>query len=244
VILVIMSAWPDDCWRPRGRLGQLPLVWQPGEHWLYHTPSDVLGVLVARAAEQPFAEFLGERLFGPLGMVDTGFAIKGGQRPRFGPCYGTDPETKRLQSYDPADGQWANPPLFSSGADGLVSTADDFLTFARVLLAGGVHGRRRLLSEALVTAMTTNQLALEQVSGIDPNGTLGWGFGVGVQLRQVGRGRPVGAYGWDGGLGPAGRTILVMVWPWFCSPIRCGPRPTPPAVAQEFVELACGVVTS
>src|SRR5215218_3556020 len=79
VILVIMSAWPDDCWRPRGRLGQLPLVWQPGEHWLYHTPSDVLGVLVARAAEQPFAEFLGERLFGPLGMVDTGFAVKGGQ---------------------------------------------------------------------------------------------------------------------------------------------------------------------
>jgi CubicO group peptidase (beta-lactamase class C family) len=83
----------------------------------------------------------------------------------------------------------------------LVSTADDFLTFARMLLAGGVHLRRRLLSEALVTAMTTNQLASEQVSGIDPNGTLGWGFGVGVQLRQVGRGQPVGAYGWDGGLG-------------------------------------------
>jgi CubicO group peptidase (beta-lactamase class C family) len=227
-----------------GRLGQLPLVWQPGEHWLYHTPSDVLGVLVARAAEQPFAEFLGERLFGPLGMVDTGFAVKGGQRSRFGPCYGTDVETKRLQSYDPADGQWANPPLFSSGADGLVSTADDFLTFARLLLAGGVHGRRRLLSEALVTAMTTNQLASEQVSGIDPNGTLGWGFGVGVQLRQVGRGRPVGAYGWDGGLGTCwsndpghGLAMVLLTNQMWTSP-------TPPAVAQEFVELACGVVTS
>jgi CubicO group peptidase (beta-lactamase class C family) len=65
-------ASPDD-WM--ARLARIPLLYQPGAAWLYNTSSDILGVLIARAAGRPFPEFLAERLLGPLGMTDTGFAV-------------------------------------------------------------------------------------------------------------------------------------------------------------------------
>src|SRR5580693_968448 len=63
---------PDEWMR---RFSTLPLMFQPGERWLYHTGADVLGVLVARASGQSFEEFLRERVFAPLGMKDTGFFV-------------------------------------------------------------------------------------------------------------------------------------------------------------------------
>ncbi len=69
----------------------LPLEYQPGTRWLYHTSADVLGVLVARAAGQPLGTVLQERIFEPLGMRDTGFAVPAADLARFGPCYWNDP---------------------------------------------------------------------------------------------------------------------------------------------------------
>lgn len=191
---------PPDEWMRR--LGTLPLAYQPGERWLYHTSADVLGVLVARAAGQPLETFLAERIFEPLGMVDTGFAVPDDRRDRLGPCYWTDPTGDRIV-YDPPDGQWRQPPNFPGGGAGLVSTVDDFLAFADMLRAGGVHRGRRILSRPTIEAMTTNQLTVGQLatSAPDPDGAVGWGLGLGVRVRRTGPALSVGTYGWDGGLG-------------------------------------------
>ena len=190
---------PDEWMR---RIGTLPLERQPGERWLYHFGAEVLGVLVARAAGRPLGDVLGDRIFLPLGMVDTGFSVTPEQQRRLTSSYEADADTGARRLYDGPDGQWSTPPAFPSGGGGLVSTLDDFRAFAAMLLAGGSYPGGRILSEATVAAMTTNQLTPEQLaSGPDPSGAAGWGFGVGVQVRQDGIGPAAGAYGWTGGLG-------------------------------------------
>lgn len=206
---------PPDEWLRR--LGTLPLQHHPGDRWLYQVGAEVLGALVARAAGRPFDRFLQARVFEPLGMVDTGFAVPPGSLARFGPCYGVD-EAGERSVYDETEGGWATPPAFPSGGAGLVSTVADYLTFARMLLSGGVHEGERLLSAELVAAMTTNHLTAEQLTTAapDPSGGQGWGFGVGVQVRSTPT-SPIGSYGWAGGLGstwandPATGTIGVVL---------------------------------
>ena len=206
------------------RLGTLPLLYQPGERWLYNTGADVLGVLVARAAGQPLEVFLRERVFEPLGMVDTGFSTSATDR--LGSCYAT-PDVV----YDPPEGGWAKPPAFASGGGGLVSTVDDYYAFARMLLDGGAP----LLSRASVEVMTTAQVA----DGPSPDGSLGWGFCVGVTLRRTRLDRTVGSYGWDGGLGSSWandpREDLVGIV--LTTDCFAGAFP-PPAVIQDFWTLA------
>ena len=136
---------------------------------------DVLGVLIARAAGQPLDVFLRQRVFEPLGMVDTGFAAF--QPDRLGSCYGTNPETGRRFVYDPPGGQWAKPPAFPSGGGGLVSTLDDLHALARMLLSGGrLPDGSRLLSRSSVEAMTTDHIgASPGAHGPSPDGAQGWG---------------------------------------------------------------------
>ena len=223
---------PDEWMR---RLSTLPLLYQPGERWLYNTGADVLGVLIARAAGQPLDEFLRERVLDPLGMVDTAFAAV--DLDRLGTCYTTDPDTGALLVYDGPDGQWATPPAFPSGGGGLVSTVDDLLAFGRMLLSGGcLPDGGRLLARASVEAMTTDQLrVLDGAPGPTPDGSQGWGFGVGVQVRRTGPAPAVGCYGWAGGLGsawandPGERLIgVVLTTDMFTSAFP------PPAVISDF----------
>jgi len=180
--------------------GTLPLMYQPGERWLYNFGALVLGVLVARAARMPLPDVLRTRVFEPLGMVDTGFHTTPGNLERIPDYYMTDAATGEvaLQPVS-APEQWSQPPVFPSGADGLLSTVDDYLKFARLLLAGGGD----LLSPGSVRMMTTNHLTPEQIATggiiLDPKG---WGYGMSVS--------PEGWYGWDGGYG----TI------WFNDPDR------------------------
>jgi CubicO group peptidase (beta-lactamase class C family) len=189
---------PDEWLR---RVGTLPLLCQPGERWLYNTASDILGVLVGRAAGVPFERFLRQRVLDPLGMRDTGFATTAIDR--LGTSYAVDPETGTRSVYDAPDGAWSTPPAFPSGAAGLVSTVDDLAALGQVLLAGGIlPDGSRLLSRASVEAMTTDQLGVATGRpGTVADGSQGWGFGVGVQVRRTGVTRGVGSYGWDGGLG-------------------------------------------
>jgi CubicO group peptidase (beta-lactamase class C family) len=223
---------PPDEWMRR--LSTLPLLYQPGERWLYNTAADVLGVLIARAAGQSLDEFLRRYVFEPLGMVDTGFSVA--DLDRFGTCYGTDPAGQRFV-FDPPDGQWATPPAFPSGAAGLVSTVDDLHAFGRMLLSGGrLPDGSRLLSRASIDAMTTDQIGVASgAPGPLSDGSQGWGFGVGVQLRRTGLAPAVGSYGWAGGMGslwtndPENELVGVML----TTDAFAGPFP-PPAVIQDF----------
>lgn len=193
---------PPDEWLRR--FGTLPLMRQPGEQWMYNTGSDILGVLIARVSGKPFAAFLRERIFAPLGMEDTGFFVPERALPRFAPEYWTDPATGATDVYDPAQGgQWNQAPAFPSGAAGLVSTVDDFAAFSRMLLAGGTRNGTRVLSPASVAAMTANQLSPDQHGGAGPilHDGRGWGFGLAVFTEPSADGRPAGSFGWDGGLG-------------------------------------------
>jgi CubicO group peptidase (beta-lactamase class C family) len=194
---------PDEWMR---RLGQLPLMHQPGERWMYNTGSDVLGVLIARASGQPLETFLRERLFEPLGMKDTGFSVPAASLDRLATSYWTDPQSGQLVVYDEAKGgQWSRPPAFPSGAGGLVSTIDDYLAFGQMMLNQGKYDNERILSRLSVELMTTDQLTPEQkaVSDLVPGffDSHGWGFGVSVVTRRDDIAAVPGRYGWDGGLG-------------------------------------------
>jgi CubicO group peptidase (beta-lactamase class C family) len=181
---------PDpDTWI--AALGSLPLLAQPGERWLYNTGASVLGVLLARAAGLPLAEVLRTRVFEPLGMRDTAFWTS--DTGRLPTAYAPTPDG--LQIWDPPDGQWSRPPAFGDAAAGLLSTADDLLAFARMLLRGGDP----VLARDAVREMTRDQLTSEQKAR-DGEGVLGdrtWGYCQSVILK----GPYAGAYGWDGGLG-------------------------------------------
>lgn len=193
---------PDEWIR---RVGTLPLVYQPGERWMYDLGIDILGVLIARAAGQPLETFLRERLFEPLGMKDTGFSVPAEKLARLPGCY------QKGQVYDPdgADSEWSQPPAFPSASGGLVSTADDYLAFCRMLLNKGRHARdsrERILSRPSVELMTMDHLTPEQRVGQDMffDGNSSWGFGMGVITRRDDLSTVPGRFGWAGGLGTCG----------------------------------------
>ena len=196
-----------DAWI-RG-LGALPLMYQPGERWMYHTGSDALGVLIVRATGQPLEKFFRERIFEPLGMNDTGFSVPATKLGRLATCYNFNPATGKLEVFDePRGGQWSRPPSFESGGGGLVSTVDDYLAFCRMMLNKGKSGSERILSHPSVELMTTDQLTPEQkaVSGFFPGffNNRGWGFGVSVITERDNLASVPGRFGWDGGFGTSG----------------------------------------
>jgi len=185
------------------RLGALPLVHQPGERWMYDTAADVTGVLIARATGVSFGDALRARLCDPLGMKDTAFSVSGERIDRLATAYERDnAATGEPVVDDGPDGYWSRPRAFEGGGGGLVSTADDYLSFASALLAGGRRNGERVLSRPSVVLMTSDQLtpAQKAVSGFWPGyfDAMGWGFGMAVQTRRTHLGPSVGSYGWPG----------------------------------------------
>jgi CubicO group peptidase (beta-lactamase class C family) len=186
-------------------LGSLPLMHQPGAAWMYDQAFDVLGILVERAAGQPLERFLRERIFGPLGMKDTGFSVPAEAIHRLPPCYQQAGDDGRFGLFDSGAeaSRWSQSPAFSSGRGGLVSTADDVLAFGRMMLGKGRLGSERILSRPSVELMTTDQLTAEQRAGAGffLGGERGWGFGVSVFRKRNDVAGSPGRYGWDGGYG-------------------------------------------
>ncbi|NMO93987.1 serine hydrolase [Actinomycetospora sp. TBRC 11914] len=172
-----------DAWL--AELAELPLIAQPGERWLYNTSGQLLGVLAARAADEPLPDLLRSRILAPLGMTDTAFT---GDPARLATAY------EAGAVWDAPDGRWSAPPRFPDGAAGLVSSADDLLAFARMLLDDGAG----VVPPEYVAAMTADQLTPAQRagSGFLDDGT-SWGYGVSVTIT----GQRAGAFGWAGGLG-------------------------------------------
>ncbi len=230
---------PDEWMR---RLGTLPLVYQPGERWMYHWSADVLGVLIARASGQSLASLMHERVFEPLGMRDTAFNVPVDKLSRFMTSFMTDPVTGARTPFDPFAGDWSATPTFQSAGGGLVSTVEDCAAFAEMMLRGGPP----LLSRPTVAVMTTDQLTAAQKSEPLIGGyfdTHGWGFGMSVVTERTGVAHSVGTYGWDGGLGSS----------WYCDPAEqmatiiltntAFTSASPPPVIRDFWTLAYAAIT-
>lgn len=188
------------------RLGAMPLAHQPGERWLYHTGTDILGVLISRVSGQTLGTFLQERIFDPLGMRDTAFWVPPNKLDRLPPSYGIDFATGELMVLDEAaTGDYARSPVFESGAGGLVSTVDDMLALGRMMLGKNISGRERLLARPTVEVMTVDHLTPEQkvLSPFFPNfwRDHGWGLGLSVITARTDIANVPGRFGWDGVFG-------------------------------------------
>jgi CubicO group peptidase (beta-lactamase class C family) len=217
---------PLDAWL--AGLGELPLIAQPGERWLYNTGASVLGALLARATGGSVSEAMHAKVFAPLGMRDT--SMWTAELDRLGPVY--QRVAGGLAVWDPPEGQWSAPPAFGDGAAGLLSTIDDVLAFAGAL----VHGGTDLLPAALVEQMHTNHLTDAQRlrdGGPFLDGA-GWGFCQAVVVE----GERAGAYGWTGGLGTSMlsdpvRDLVVVVLTQ-----RMFETAIPPSVHRELQDAA------
>jgi len=200
---VIFPHSPEEYLR---RMGELPLIHQPGERWLYHTGLDVAGILVARASGMSFGEFLTRRIFALLGMRDTGFSVPAGQIARLATAYQRGPDGKSLVVFDPAEGgKWSRPPAFESGGGGLVSTVDDYNAFGQVLLGKGEVGGVRVLKPESAAEMTKDQISTAQktASPFFPGfwDHQGWGLGMAVVTQPDPVSAVPGRCGWFGGYG-------------------------------------------
>lgn len=139
-------------------LAKIPLEFSPGEAWNYSVATDVLGWLIQVVSGQSFESFLSERLLQPLGMNDTGFSVREGQAHRFASCYQPTREGGLALQDDGQTSSFLTPPAFVSGGGGLVSTAQDYLQFCRMMLHGGSLGGHRYISRKTIDLMIANHL--------------------------------------------------------------------------------------
>ena len=204
--------WPPVGHDPDGwiaALGSLPLMYQPGEQWLYNTSAQVLGVLLARACGRDLESVLRERILDPLGMADTGFTVPAEQLDRLTTAYRPDPETGQLWVLDdPADSWWSRPTSFPDASGWLVSTIDDYWSFVSMLLAGGTGPGGAVLAPETVSLMTTDRLTPDQRQDaavfLGEHG--GWGLGLAVPAAGAGPQQLPCGIGWTGGSGTAWRS--------------------------------------
>lgn len=144
-----------------GRIAGLPLVFSPGERFNYGHSTDVLGAIVEDVSGQSLDVFFKERIFGPLGMVDTDFFVPQDKLDRFPACYAKDAETGQIELYDGAGAaskMYTRQPSLLNAGGGLVSTLHDYHKFCRMLLGGGALDGTRLLSPKTLEFMTANHL--------------------------------------------------------------------------------------
>ena len=227
-------AYDSDGWM--AALGSLPLMYQPGEQWLYNTSGQVLGVLLARAAGTDLETVMRERIFEPLAMRDTGFTVLPDHVGRLTTFYTPDPENGELSVLDdPTDSWWSSPPRLPDGSGGLVSTIDDYWSFASMLLAGGTARGQSVLSPESVALMTADRPSLTQREASGPflGEHMSWGLGMAVPATGSTAPLPVG-FGWDGGSGTtwhsnpqSGVTGILLTQ-------REAVSPAPPPVVEDF----------
>jgi CubicO group peptidase (beta-lactamase class C family) len=173
------------------RVSKLPLIAQPGTMWHYGLSHDVLSYLIELISGKTCAAFLRERLFIPLGMVDTGFFVPPEKISRFGPWYSNSNEGGLTIVDEVATSPFVHSDVIASGGGGLVSTMPDYYRFMSMLANGGVLEGVRVLKQSTVTKMMTNQLngSTFPVRFDDPWPGMGYGLGIGVQTmgsKQVG----------------------------------------------------------
>ena len=219
---------PPDEWL--ARLGRLPLTAQPGAAWQYHTGSDVLGVLLARATGRSLGDLLAERVTGPLGLTDTTFWTP--ETDRLATAY--RPGDGGLEVLDPPDGVFSRPRVFDSLAGGLLSTAPEVLTLLTAIADGGAP----VLDPASAAAMTSDRLTEGQRASaqafLGPGRT--WGGNVEVTLEVTDPWTTVGRFGWTGGTGTSGYVdpALDLAAVVLTQRVMTGPHDGPEALWQAL----------
>jgi CubicO group peptidase (beta-lactamase class C family) len=190
------------------QLAGLPLEFSPGTRWNYSVATDVLGYLVEVISGQRFDRFLEERIFAPLGMVDTGFTVPEDKVHRFAACYHRAADKSLAVQDDPQSSPYCRPRTFFSGGGGLVSTAADYLRFSQMLLRGGELDGVRILGPRTLGLMTMNHLpGGQELAGL-ATGTFsetsyeGTGFGLGFSVlldpTRAQTTSSAGEFGWGG----------------------------------------------
>ena len=186
------------------KLAPLPLVSQPGTVWEYSLSVDVLGLVVEAVSGKSLGEFLAERIWRPLGMVDTSFTVPADKQGRYARALEKDPLSGQPQSVLHATGK---PLKMECGGGCAVSTTADYIRFAQMLANGGVLDGKRLLGRKTVEFMTADHLAAEvenNVAVTEPS-RKGYGFGLGFAVRrQAGISAVAGSagdYNWAGAFG-------------------------------------------
>jgi CubicO group peptidase (beta-lactamase class C family) len=167
------------------KLAKMPLLYQPGTRWVYSVSMDIQGYLVEKLSGESLPDFMQKHIFEPLGMKDSGFYVSKEKRNRFATSY-SENANGELVSGAMADGlptDYATPPTMASGGGGMVSTAQDYLRFAQMLLNGGELDGVRILGPETVKLMTSNHLDVSLETGeffLGPGPGLGWGYDCGV----------------------------------------------------------------
>lgn len=185
-------------------IGQLPLQFQPGAHWMYGASADILGAVVEVVTGKKLSEYLQEEILEPLEMKDTGFFVPEEKKERFAefsiwnqegvlvPYEGKD---FGMEGYD-------QPPAFESAGAGLVSTIQDYANFAQMLVNGGTWKGRKLLGRKTLELMAANHLNHEQRKNLDWYSTKGYGYGCLVRVLMepglAATNASIGEFGWDG----------------------------------------------
>ncbi len=250
----------QEAWREQGffrrdmdlaelieRFADLPLRFQPGSDWQYSLATDVLGYVVQRIADMPLADFLKERIFAPLGMVDTDFFAPPEKAARLATFYGSDSDINPIliKPDEAANGDARLPTRCPSGGGGLVSTAADYLRFARMLLNGGELDGARLVSPLTLRRMAANAVPLEWLPLRIGMERYGYGFGLGFRVmvnygRANGYSSP-GEFGWAGAASTyfvidplEDLIILMMTQMWCAEPHR--PRSIVPNLVYQAID--------
>jgi CubicO group peptidase (beta-lactamase class C family) len=205
-------------------IAALPLVHQPGERLTYSHATDVLGIIASRIEGKSLQTVLTERIFEPLGMADTGFFISPDKRNRAATMYRLDDESG-LQ-HDAMGPIPVTEPRFCQGGAGLVTTVDDYLRFARMLLGGGEVDGVRVLSQESARLMRTDRLTEEQKKFpfLGLPFWMGRGFGLNLSVvtdpaksAQLYGPGGLGTFSWPGAYGtwwqadPANDLILIYL---------------------------------
>jgi CubicO group peptidase (beta-lactamase class C family) len=213
------------------RVAKLPLVYQPGEGWVYSVSVDIQGYLVEKLSGKSFPDFLRERIFLPLGMKDTGFFVPAEKLDRVATIYQGDANAGAAMPKDPGISQ---PPGMPSGGGGLYSTAGDYLRFAQMVLNGGELNGVRLVAPSSIELMRTNHVSDEVKNArkfgiglyqMQPGLGFGYDFAILEDPLKLGSTTGKGTFLWDGIAGtwfwidPTNDVVFVgMVQRWLLSP--------------------------
>ena len=197
------------------KLAQVPLLYQPGERWMYSLSTDICGALVEIISGKPFAEYLQDEIFGPLGMNDTSFFVAPDKIDRFCANYQRGPDKKLKLIDDPATSDFTKDPAFKSGGGGLTGTIADYMKFCEMLRRGGELDGHRVIGPRTLAMMHMNhlaggkdltQLAIGSFSETSNEG-VGFGLGFASTMDEVSTGSlGVGDYYWGG----AASTIFLV----------------------------------
>ncbi len=214
------------------RVAKLPLLYQPGEGWVYSVSVDIQGYLVEKLSGKSFPDFVRERIFLPLGMKDTGFYVPADKLRRVASVYQSDATTgATAMPQDPAIGQ---PPGMPSGGGGLYSTAGDYLRFAQMVLNGGELNGVRLVAPSTIELMRTNHLSDEVKNAkkfgiglyqMQPGLGFGYDFAILEDPLKLGSTAGKGTFLWDGIAGtwfwidPSNDVVFVgIIQRWLMAP--------------------------